>query len=511
MKELHIAPMLDVSTPEFHNLMRILSKKLVLWTEMVVDETIMFSNDLDHHLAISSEELHPIICQVGGRSAEYCYKATQIVKEYGYDEINLNVDCPSSRVSGKRQFGAVLMASEHQDTCYDVVAAMKNASEEQRLHGIQSKSNNDSDDNYTSNSSRSMTISVKTRVGIETEDGTCCDDIEYLSDFIHKLQEKGCCKFFIHARKCVIGGLTPAQNRLVPPLNYPRFFELCHRFPHCEFIINGGIPGLEAARNLCYGYGNSANDTFAHNDESSRNHGNIKNIKLFNYTHSVPCKICNASNGSCTAPPPKREFVPSNLSGVMIGRAAMENPTMFWDVDRYFYGAEQNPTMHRRQVLEQYCAYLEKTYPRRCCDIDERITSRIPAPVVEFLSSACDICGEFYGNNDINNNNKISKISVHGPNNSKEQVRKPKISSRVIDRSLKPILGLFFGRPKSKLFRRECDRLSRDKNVRNCGPAYIIRKAMSKMPSALLEEEFIRTEDLNDEDVPVHVSPGSSR
>ena len=127
-KDLHIAPMLDVSTPEFHNLIRILSKNLILWTEMVVDETIVYTSHIDHHLAISSPDLHPIICQIGGRSIEYCAEATRVVRRYGYDEINLNVDCPSSRVSGKRQFGAVLMAEEHREVCCGVVSAMNKES-----------------------------------------------------------------------------------------------------------------------------------------------------------------------------------------------------------------------------------------------------------------------------------------------------------------------------------------------------------------------------------------------
>ena len=127
-KDVHIAPMLDVSTPEFHHFMRILTKKCILWTAMHVDETIAYTDDLDRHLKIESPHLHPIICQIGGRSPELSAKACQIIKnEYGYDEINLNIDCPSSRVSGRRQFGAVLMADEHKETTYRVVEAMASA------------------------------------------------------------------------------------------------------------------------------------------------------------------------------------------------------------------------------------------------------------------------------------------------------------------------------------------------------------------------------------------------
>ena len=493
-KELHIAPMLDVSTPEFHHLVRILTKRAILWTEMVVDETIVFTDNLDRHLAIASPSLHPIICQIGGKSSEYCAEATRVVRQYGYKEVNLNVDCPSSRVSGKRLFGAILMSDEHQSTCFDVISAMKESSEcnlEQDENSPTRTVNNSSN-----NSVNSIPISVKTRVGIETIDGKCYDDMEYISDFIQNLRKRGCKRFVIHARKCVIGGLSPAENRLVPPLNYPRFYSLCHHFPDCEFVLNGGIPGLEAARHLCYGYDNDTANycNYNHNEGSQRCQ-----------QHIVPCKICNAYNGSCTAPPNTNNDVPPNLTGCMIGRACMENPIMFWDTDRYFYGMETNPCQNRREVLEQYCQYLERTYPRRCCDLDERMTMDIPAPqITQFTHGGCHICCDIYGDESSSGSNRNTKNDM-GKEQKHKEMPKVKIGSRVIDRSLKPILGIFFGRPKSKLFRRECDRLSRDKYVRNCGPGYIVRKALRAMPDELVDEQFIKTEDLHD--VPTHFSP----
>lgn len=493
--------MLDVSTPEFHHLVRILTKHAILWTEMVVDETIVYTNNLDEHLKIASRDLHPIICQIGGRSAKYCAEATKAVRGYGYDGINLNVDCPSSRVSGKRQFGAILMSNDHQDTCFDVVRAMRGASFENEekearecdlltLHknGIHAQE-------QTPVVSKNIPISVKTRVGIETSDGCCYDDLEYISTFISNLHQHGCNRFVIHARKCVIGGLlTPAQNRLVPPLNYPRFYDLCRRFPTCEFVLNGGIPGLEAAKRLCYG----------HDEEDCDVQSDHEGVHESNQ-HAVPCKICNASNGSCTAPISSK-FIPSNLTGCMIGRACIENPSMFWDVDRYFYGMKDNPCQTRREVLEKYCLYLDKTYPRRCCDVDERMTLRIPAPNIDLPDWGCSLCQDYCGCRDDDDCNDNSGDDEYNYIQS-DQERKIKISSRVIDRSLKPILGIFFGLPKSKLFRRECDRLSRDKQIRNCGPGYIVRKAMDAMPQYLLDEDFVRTEDISN--VPKHVCPSS--
>ena len=110
-------------------------------------------------------------------------------------------------------------------------------------------------------------ISVKTRIGIDE-----FDTLDHLIELIGKLVTLGSCKHFvIHARKCILKGLTPAQNRIIPPLNYPRVYALCRHFPDCSFVLNGGIQGLEAARRLCLGdsfvndYGNNnGNDLFYH-------------------------------------------------------------------------------------------------------------------------------------------------------------------------------------------------------------------------------------------------------
>ena len=446
-KTLHIAPMLNVSNREFRQLFRIMSRKCVLWTEMVVDETIAYSDHLEMWLGKDSNT-HPIVCQIGGNNPDFCGSATQIVEQqYNYDEVNLNIDCPSDRVSGKREFGAVLM--KRVETTLSVLQAMKR---------------------HTTR----IPISVKCRVGIDE-----CDDLDHVANFIRQLSPV-CHRFYIHARKCVLGGLTPTQNRIVPPLNYPRVYTLCHLFPDCDFWINGGIPGLKAAKEIAYG--TQMCGTIASGDDPVGDHG-------------VPCSLCQASNGSCTAPP---TVAPPNLRGCMIGRAAMDNPSMFWDVDRYFYGEDSNPCQNRRQVLVQYCEYLERTYPRRCCDDDERCTTRIPVPdfVVTTERQFCDICREMYGGIE---NETASSVIV--------QQHKTKISSRIVDRALKPIHGIFFGLQKNRSFRRACDELSRDTSIRNCGPGFILRKAMETMPAMILDQHFVKTEDLSDSDFQVHNAP----
>lgn len=443
-KDLHIAPMLDVSTVEFLNFFRILTKRAILWTEMVVDETIMHTKELDRHLPYSSH-LSPIVVQIGGIHHVDSGKATKIIVEsFGYDEVNLNIDCPSNRVCGK-QFGAILM--HRSENACEIVSSMKR-------------------------NAQNVPISVKTRVGIELENGENYDTFDHLVEFVSQLRQEGCFKYVIHARKCILGGLSPTQNRLIPPLNYERVYNLCKSFPDCEFVINGGIPGLKKAKRLCYGQHHTEDSswTMSHSDSYSAK-------------HSVPCELCGASNGSCVVEP--LENIP-NLRGCMIGRAAMENPCMFWDVDRYFYGEEMNPCQNRRELLESYCEYLEYIYPRQCCGNDP--------------TGGCSICKDVYGNG--KSGSSIRSCDVHTD---------IIIPSGIVDRSLKPVLGVFFNRPMSKSFRRECDKLSRDSRIRNCGPGYILRKAFSIMPSEILDEPFVFTEDLEDSDIPVHIGPRGDR
>jgi len=565
-RELHIAPMLDVSTPEFHALFRILSTRCILWTEMVVDETLVYTDRIEEHLQRqrpqSQSQSQPydnsndndsnndsdnesesdsnnentkqpqptVVCQLGGRSPDYCARATQLVESYGYDEINLNIDCPSARVSQKRRFGAALMKEPR--TAVQVVDAM--------VRSVRR--------------SKTTVVSVKTRIGVIDDDGDGDghghgyghghgDDL--VMNFVARLRdEAGCRRFIIHARKCLLNGrLTPAQNRIVPPLNYPRVYQLCRQFPDCDFVLNGGIPGLEAAWLLCHGEQNrnhrggeivDDNTVGGDGDGGGGGGGDHDNdgggavnrsltiddrITAADYSnqqqeHAVPCALCKASNGSCIAPPPTAQATPSNLVGCMLGRAAMENPSMFWDVDRYFYGMDANPCQNRREVLSQYCSYLDRTYPRRCCDGDDddaRMTMRFPALKVNTRGGSvgvdgCDICRKSY--------ETIKEGGIQPCQEEEESkhdaMTKIKISSKVIDRSLKPVLGIFFNLPRSKTFRRACDRLSRNLRIRNCGPGYILRKAIKdSMVMELLDANFIRTEDREEGDIPIHIAPAT--
>ena len=509
-KSLHIAPMIRVSNREFRQLMRILSKRCVLWTEMVVDETIYYCSrskrqsfraaaaatnadgspihttmnreKVDVHLDYDRSVEHPIVCQIGGIDPEHTAFTSQIVsEEYGYDEVNLNMGCPSDRVSGK-EFGAILMKKA--DRACELVKSLK-------------ENCND------------VPISVKLRIGIDD-----MEDFEFIRELIQRLHEAGCDKFYMHARKVLLKGLNPAQNRIVPPLNYPIVYRLCEEFPHCDFWINGGISGLLAAKAIAYG------------DEEKEIHFD-DNINDNDANHSVPCAICNYSNGSCIAPPPKAR-VPANLRGCMLGRAAMDNPSLFWDCDRYFYGEAENPCRTRREVLDQYIDYLEKVYPRRCCDDRNDVqTNRIPSPSVVYTKDYCDICSywrktktkknsapsdqimsDVSASLDGTSGNDVGDIGSEDNNNkAKKKKVKAKITSHVIRRALRPVLGIFFGLSTSKSFRRRCEELTQDSTIRNCGPAFVLVSALLIVPDEYLESEFVRTEDLPATNVVEHVSP----
>ena len=446
IKELHIAPMLNVSTIEFRNFMRILTKRCVIWTEMIVDETIFYNRQpkfdsefetncdqkycVPQHLLPSVfEQEHPIICQIGGICPEWTAVATHIILEAGYNqgEINLNLDCPSTRVQGK-QFGAALLR--------DVPRTIK------LLETIRSCA-----------ASKNICVSVKCRIGI-VDDETC---FEWIDKLVKDLSTV-CNRFIIHSRAVAMHGLSPTKNLSIPPLNYPWVYRLCKSFPNCDFIINGGISDLHSAKEICYGTSAS--------------------LLTVNDHHCVPCKLCNYpnGNGSCVTPP--LSPAPINLRGCMMGRAAIENPFQFALVDQFWYGIPYplRDALTRRRVVEKYCYYLDSTYPRRCCDSEHNVvTHEIPAPYVTPTVAYCSICKDFRLSMFSYDTPCVGDIQIPGMGSKQRHV---KIATRIIDRSLKPALGLFFQQDGSKLFRRQCDLLSRDLVVRNCGPAFILYQAV---------------------------------
>jgi hypothetical protein len=220
----------------------------------------------------------------------------------------------------------------------------------------------------------------------------------------------------------------------------------------------------------------------------------------------------NSQNGSCVAPP--ATVAPMNLKGAMIGRAAMDNPCTFWDADQYFYGELTNPCQNRRQVLNQYCHYLETIYSRRCCDNDERITFEFPPPkVLLHERDFCHICASLYQTTTTPTEPSLSDSNATTTNtddtiNPKQNAPpKVKVRSRIIDRALRPVLNIFKDVPNTRSFIRMCNELGKDTRIRNCGPGYILRRAIQSVPPETLDQVSLKTDHLYSLSLPSKKNP----
>lgn len=193
-------------------LLRLISRNAVLYTEMITTGALLHG-DQDYHLRKDSTE-NPVGLQLGGSDPRELAAAALLGHQYGYDEINLNCGCPSDRVQTGR-FGACMMAEP--ELVADCIAAMREAVD--------------------------IPITVKHRIGIDDS-----DDYKFMCHFVEKVSTAGCSVFVVHARKAILSGLSPKQNREIPPLDYPRVYQLKRDFPHLEIIINGGITDLSQAQ-----------------------------------------------------------------------------------------------------------------------------------------------------------------------------------------------------------------------------------------------------------------------
>ena len=200
-----IAPMLDWTDRHCRFFHRLLTQYSLLYTEMVTTGAILYGNR-QQLLAYSPQE-HPLALQLGGSDPQALAECAQIAQDYGYDEVNLNVGCPSDRVQSGR-FGACLMAEP--ELVAECVSHMQN-----RLK---------------------IPVTVKTRIGIDDN-----DSYEALQYFTSTVAAAGCKKFIIHARKAWLKGLSPKENREIPPLRYDIAAKLKADFPQLIFILNGGI------------------------------------------------------------------------------------------------------------------------------------------------------------------------------------------------------------------------------------------------------------------------------
>ena len=241
---------------------RIFSRRAVLYSEMVTAPAVIHGNRA--HLLGFDEAEHPVVLQLGGSDPEQLAEAARIGQGFGYDAINLNVGCPSDRVQSGC-FGAALMAEP--DVVARCIAAMRRAVD--------------------------IPVTVKCRIGIDNQ-----DEEKDLSRFIAIVAGAGCGEFIVHARKAWLKGLSPKENRDVPPLDYARVYRLKQARPDLVIHLNGGIAGLSAAAGH-----------LAHAD------------------------------------------------GVMIGRAACHDPWCLAGVDPQFYN-QPAPVAGRREAVEKYMDYM---------------------------------------------------------------------------------------------------------------------------------------------------------
>lgn len=256
-----LAPMMDWSDKHCRTFWRGITKEALLYTEMVTTGAILHG-DSARFLDFNAGE-EPLALQLGGSNPADLARCAELAEQWQYQEVNLNCGCPSDRVRNGA-FGACLMGNaELVANCYQ---AMQEAT--------------------------TLPVTIKHRIGIDDQ-----DSYEFLTHFVETIANKGCQTFIVHARKAILGGLSPKQNREIPPLIYDRVYQLKQDYPELEIIINGGINNLDEAE-----------------------------------THL------------------------QHVDGVMIGREAYGNPWHMHDVDRRFFD-KANPSASRQEVMDKFLPY----------------------------------------------------------------------------------------------------------------------------------------------------------
>jgi tRNA-dihydrouridine synthase A len=210
MHRLCAAPMMDWTDRHCRYFLRQVSARARLYTEMITSAALIHG-DVDRHLAFSEEE-HPVALQLGGSEPDELARCARLGERYGYDEINLNIGCPSERVQ-RGAFGACLMAEPR--LVADCVRAIRD--------------------------SVAKPVTVKHRTGI---DGI--EDYGFLRDFVATVAEAGCRTFIVHARNAILKGLSPKENREIPPLKYEYVYRLKRELPQLGIVVNGGIVSAKA-------------------------------------------------------------------------------------------------------------------------------------------------------------------------------------------------------------------------------------------------------------------------
>ena len=257
-----IAPMLDWTDKHCRYFHRILTKKALLYTEMVTTGAILFGKG--DYLAFNNEE-HPLSLQLGGSDPNALAQCAKLAQERGYDEINLNVGCPSDRVQNG-MFGACLMGNPN--LVADCIAQMQDQVD--------------------------IPVTVKTRIGIDD-----CDSYTFLCQFIEKVMPYTK-TFIVHARKAWLSGLSPKENREVPPLDYERVYKLKQDYPNLTIAINGGIKTID----------------------------------------EIKCHL-------------------QHVDGVMVGREAYQNPLLLTEIDTQIFGTNA-PVIDPLSAIQALYPYIEQ-------------------------------------------------------------------------------------------------------------------------------------------------------
>lgn len=265
-RALSIAPMLDWTDRYYRYFARLITRHSLLYTEMVTSGALIHG-DRNRFLQFDPSE-HPVALQLGGSDPSDLAACARMAQEEGYDEVNLNVGCPSDRVQSGR-FGACLMLEPN--LVADCIDAMRQAA--------------------------SIPVTIKHRIGIDRD-----DSYETLHSFITTVAQTGCRTFIVHARNAWLDGLSPKENREIPPLRYEMVHRLKQDFPALEIIVNGGITTLAAAKEQL-----------------------------------------------------------EHLDGVMIGREAYQNPWILAEADRVIFG-DDHPIPSRHEVIEQLMPFVQREF-----------------------------------------------------------------------------------------------------------------------------------------------------
>ncbi len=262
-RKFSVAPMLHCTDSHFRYLARLMSKRCLLYTEMITTGALIYG-DRDRWLSLHSEE-NPVALQLGGSDPSEMAACAKYAKKYKFDEVNINVGCPSDRVQAGK-FGACLMLEPQ--VVADCIKIMKDSAD--------------------------IEVTVKTRIGVDDQ-----DSYQFLQKFVETISSAGCKTIIIHARKAYLSGLSPRQNRNVPPLHYEYVYQLKQDYPDLTFILNGGLKD-----------------------------------KAEMLTHL------------------------ETLDGIMVGREVYDNPFLLSDIDQLVY-AEDKSSLTRFNVLDEYLLYVQ--------------------------------------------------------------------------------------------------------------------------------------------------------